>query len=101
MRFQALQKPLGPAEGRLISLIGVPYYAFLALKRSLGLAKQGLKSHCKRRSGRSRGRENMELLLLTMWRLNEEKPDKGSDPLSYCIQHKHDTGSDPLSDQFT
>ncbi len=28
MRFQALQKPLGPAEGRLIPLIGLMYYAF-------------------------------------------------------------------------
>ena len=67
MRFQALQKPLGPAEGRLISLIGLMYYACLALKRALGLAKQGLKSHCKRRSGQSRCRENMDLPLLTMW----------------------------------
>ena len=31
MRFQALQKPLGPAEGRLILLMGVPHYAYLAL----------------------------------------------------------------------
>ena len=67
MRFQALLKPLGPAEGRLISLMGVPHYACLALKRSLGLATQGLKSHCKQRSGRSRCRENMDLPLLTMW----------------------------------
>ena len=53
----------------MITLMGVPYYAFLALKRSLGLAKQGLKSHCKLRSGQSRGRENMDLPLLTMWLL--------------------------------
>ena len=65
MRFQALQKPLGPAEGRFIPLIGFMYYAYLALKRSLGLAKQGLKSHCKLRSGQSRCRENMDLPLLT------------------------------------
>ena len=97
MRFQALQKPLGPAEGRLIPLIDLMYYAYLALKRSLGLAKQGLKSHCKRRSGQSRCRENMDLPLLTMWLLQRNMVC----PLLHCMQYKADKGSDPLSYLFT
>ena len=28
------------------------------------------------------------------------KHDKGSDPLSYCIQYKHDKGSDPVSGNY-
>ena len=105
-------KTARPRRGALNSTYGRPALRLPGSRRALGLAKQGLKSHCKRRSGQSRCRENMELPLLTMWLLQRNmdcplshciqyKADKGSDPLSHCMQHKYDKGSDPLSYLFT
>ncbi len=92
-------KTARPRRGALNSTYGRHALRLPGSRRALGLAKQGLKSHCKRRSGQSRCRENMDLPLLTMWLLQRNmdcslshciqyKADKGSDPLSYCIQPK-------------
>ena len=60
-------KTARPRRGALNSTFGRPVLRLPGSRRALGLAKQGLKSHCKRRSGQSRCRENMDLPLLTMW----------------------------------
>ena len=60
-------KTARPRRGALNSTYGRPVLRLPGSRRALGLAKQGLKSHCKRRSGQSRCRENMDLPLLTMW----------------------------------
>ena len=86
-------KTARPRRGALNITYGRPVLRLPGSRRALGLAKQGLKSHCKRRSGQSRCRENMDLPLLTMWLLQRNI----ACPLSHCIQYKDDTGSDPLS----
>ena len=60
-------KTARPRRGALNFTFGRPVLRLPGSRRALGLAKQGLKSHCKRRSGQSRCRENMDLPLLTMW----------------------------------
>ena len=70
-------KTARPRRGALNSTYWPHVLRLPGSRRDLGLATQGLKSHCKRRSGRSRGRENMDLPLLTMWRLNEENMTRG------------------------
>ena len=60
-------KTARPRRGALNSTYWFPVLRLPGSRRALGLAKQGLKSHCKRRSGQSRCRENMDLPLLTMW----------------------------------
>ena len=60
-------KTARPRRGALNITYGRPVLRLPGSRRALGLAKQGLKSHCKRRSGQSRCRENMDLPLLTMW----------------------------------
>ena len=63
-----------PRRGALNSTYWFPVLRLPGSRRALGLAKQGLKSHCMLRSGQSRCRENMDLPLLTMWFFS----DKGS-----------------------
>ena len=60
-------KTARPRRGALNSTYWLDVLRLPGSRRALGLAKQGLKSHCKRRSGQSRCRENMVLTLLTMW----------------------------------
>ena len=60
-------KTARPRRGALNSTYWFPVLRLPGSRRALGLAKQGLKSHCKLRSGQSRCRENMDLPLLTMW----------------------------------
>ena len=60
-------KTARPRRGALDSTYWFYVLRLPGSRRALGLAKQGLKSHCKRRSGQSRCRENMDLPLLTMW----------------------------------
>ena len=60
-------KTARPRRGALNSTYWFPVLRLPGSRRALGLATQGLKSHCKRRSGQSRCRENMDLPLLTMW----------------------------------
>lgn len=86
-------KTARPRRGALNSTYWFPVLRLPGSRRALGLAKQGLKSHCKRRSGQSRCRENMDLPLLTMWLLYRNMVC----PFLDCIQYKADTGSDPLS----
>ena len=65
-------KTARPRRGALDIAYGRPALRLPGSRRALGLAKQGLKSHCKRRSGQSRCRENMDLPLLTMWRFSRK-----------------------------
>ena len=65
-------KTARPRRGALNSTYWFPVLRLPGSRRALGLAKQGLKSHCKRRSGQSRCRENMDLPLLTMWRFSRK-----------------------------
>ena len=60
-------KTARPRRGALNSTYWFPVLRLPGSRRALGLAKQGLKSHCKRRSGQSRFRENMDLPLLKVW----------------------------------
>ena len=64
-------KTARPRRGALNTTYGRLALRLPGSRRALGLAKQGLKSHCKLRSGQSRCRENMDLLLLTMWLFKE------------------------------
>ena len=86
-------KTARPRRGALNSTYWFPVLRLPGSRRALGLAKQGLKSHCKLAfRSKSLQREHGSVAAHDVAVSRNMRS-----PLLHCMQHKHDKGSDPLS----